>query len=483
MAAWSLVSCGALVVIGVTLGPSLDGVDARASIAVGLATTAFGLLTRLCPWDRWPARASLAIAVVALGLSVAGYSLTGWAEQTAAAYTYAVFYLLLFGWVGLSQPPGTSAWLTPFAAGAYVVPLSQAPDPIEAMWALLFMAPVGALLGELVAWTMSRAASAAALDASRAADLEALLSAATELQAAGDPSETSDRVAAVASELLEAEGAVVLVREGDGHPVFDGAHNIDTTSGLQAALDEAAVEEVLSTGEIVLTGSKQRDGVSRPVLLFPLVGREGPIGAVVVHGPARLVDPFTTHLLSLFGVQAGTALERRQVIGELTDQAMRDSLTGVGNRRHASGLLSSVRPGDAVVLVDLDHFKRVNDTEGHATGDLVLAQLGLYLRNAVREADAVARYGGEEFLVVLRDLPVAADVAVQRLVEDWRISCTKATISAGVAVHVAGTNAVETLNRADEALYHAKRTGRDRASAWRADLAASTPPVDLPAGH
>jgi diguanylate cyclase (GGDEF)-like protein len=105
----------------------------------------------------------------------------------------------------------------------------------------------------------------------------------------------------------------------------------------------------------------------------------------------------------------------------------------------------------------------------------VLAQLGLFLRNAVREADAVARYGGEEFLVVLRDLQGSVEAGVQRLVEEWRKSCTKATISGGVAVHVAGTNAAETLNRADEALYHAKRTGRDRACAWRADLAGTSP--------
>ena len=475
MAAWSFVCCGALLVVGAAFVPTIDGVDDRAAIIVGLATIVAGLVTRLLPWDRWPARATIVISVAALGLLVAGYTLTGWAEQSAAAYTYAVFYLLLFGWLGLSQPPGTCAWFTPFAAGAYIVPLSQSPDRMQAMWALLFIAPVGALLGELVAWTVSRATKASALDASRAADLEKLLSAATQLQAEGDSEATSDRVAAVASELLDGDGAVVVLRDLDGHPIFDGASGIDTTSGLVAALDEAAVEEVLTTGEIVLTDSRQRSGPSRPVLLFPLVGREGPIGAVVVHGPKRLVDAFTKHLLSLFGAQAGTALERRQVIGELTDQAMRDSLTGVGNRRHASGLLNSVRPGDAVVLVDLDHFKRVNDTEGHATGDLVLAQLGLYLRNAVREADAVARYGGEEFLVVLRDLPTPAETAVQRLVEDWRISCTKATISAGVAVHVSGTNAVETLNRADEALYNAKRTGRDKASAWRADLAAEAP--------
>ena len=475
MAAWCLMACGALLSISPYVRPT-DGIDTDATTVVGLVVIAVGILTRLAPWDRWSGRATLLIAVAALALLVAGYTETGYAALPQAAYTYAVFYLLLFCWIGLCQPRGTATLLSPVAAAAYAVPLSQAPDPGIALASLLFITPVGAMLGELVAWTMGREAEAKALDASRATDLEALLSAATELQAEGEVEGVGDRVAAAATDLLRASGAVVVLRAPDGSLAFEGAHGLDVTSGLVAALDVTqAVEQALADGEVVLTGNRQRPAGA--VLVFPLVGRAGPVGAVVVHDPARIVDSFTGYLLSLFGSQAGTAIERRQVIGELTDQAMRDSLTGVGNRRHASGLLASVAPGDAVVLIDLDHFKKVNDTDGHATGDLVLAQLGLYLRNAVREADAVARYGGEEFLVVLRDLEGGVEAAVQRLVEEWRKSCTKATISGGVAVHVAGTNAVDTLNRADEALYHAKRTGRDRACAWRADLAAADVPT------
>ena len=92
-------------------------------------------------------------------------------------------------------------------------------------------------------------------------------------------------------------------------------------------------------------------------------------------------------------IEARTLLERANLT---------DDLTGVGNRRRANLLLESMRPGDGLLLLDLDHFKRVNDSRGHAEGDRILSTLGEYLRSAVREADTVARFGGEEFIVLLR---------------------------------------------------------------------------------
>jgi diguanylate cyclase (GGDEF)-like protein len=146
--------------------------------------------------------------------------------------------------------------------------------------------------------------------------------------------------------------------------------------------------------------------------------------------------------------------------------AVTDDLTGLGNRRHVNQLLDALVSDDALLLLDLDHFKELNDRCGHLAGDEVLADVGRYLGAATREGDAVARYGGEEFLVVLRRSgPQAAQVAAERLLEGWRTLQPAVTFSIGVAVHQPGTSPWETLADADAALYEAKSAGRDRSFA------------------
>jgi diguanylate cyclase (GGDEF)-like protein len=216
--------------------------------------------------------------------------------------------------------------------------------------------------------------------------------------------------------------------------------------------------------------------IASDTLVVPLRGSSGVLGAVAVGYRAGELDgdAFLLHAAQLFGAQAGLALEQQRVIDELTTAAMQDALTGVGNRRRAATLLEDLLPGDAVVLIDLDHFKLVNDTAGHAAGDRVLVLLGRYLREAARDADAVARYGGEEFLVVLRRAGLSGPGAVSRLLEGWRELNPITTFSAGVAIHQDGRSPAATLGRADAALYRAKGAGRDRVCE---DTIESTVPV------
>jgi diguanylate cyclase (GGDEF)-like protein len=197
------------------------------------------------------------------------------------------------------------------------------------------------------------------------------------------------------------------------------------------------------------------------MLIVPLRGANRVLGVVAVRVDAT-PDSFALHAAQLFGSQAGIALEQQRAIDELTEAAMQDPLTGVGNRRRAAVLLESMRADDAVVLIDLDQFKLVNDTAGHAAGDRVLVLLGRFLQNEARVADAVARYGGEEFLVVLRGAGGAALGAIERLLDGWRALQPLTTFSAGVAVHRSERSPAATLGRADAALYRAKRAGRDR---------------------
>jgi diguanylate cyclase (GGDEF)-like protein len=168
--------------------------------------------------------------------------------------------------------------------------------------------------------------------------------------------------------------------------------------------------------------------------------------------------------------QAQVALETSAALLERAN--LTDDLTGVGNRRRANSLLDSIQPGDGLAILDLDHFKRVNDTLGHAQGDRVLMALGAYLLDAVRDADCVARFGGEEFLILLRGAGAAAGEVIERLVAGWRAGGQGVTLSAGVAVHVAGRSPMLTLQQADTLLYAAKAAGRDQVLAESAVQAA-----------
>ncbi len=154
---------------------------------------------------------------------------------------------------------------------------------------------------------------------------------------------------------------------------------------------------------------------------------------------------------------------RERLLSDMSRENVTDALTGVGNRRLGGMLLESPAPGDAVAILDVDHFKEVNDNYGHPEGDRLLHELGSCLNAFTRDRDANARMGGDEFLVVMRGAgPEGIDIA-SRLLRSWRQGSPLATISAGVAVHRSRTSPEATYAEADRALYEAKHTGCDRA--------------------
>lgn len=151
-----------------------------------------------------------------------------------------------------------------------------------------------------------------------------------------------------------------------------------------------------------------------------------------------------------------------------------DKLTGLYNRRKLDEVVEEelVRSrryavGFAVVLLDVDHFKRINDTHGHLVGDSVLMAIAQLLREGTREADAVGRYGGEEFLMVCRHATrgaghVAAD-KIRACVEAREFpDAGRVTVSAGVTAYRDGDTLATLVGRADAALYRAKAAGRNR---------------------
>jgi len=171
--------------------------------------------------------------------------------------------------------------------------------------------------------------------------------------------------------------------------------------------------------------------------------------------------------------------ETQMLHARLQEQAVRDPLTGLHNRRHlfdvAPGLLELARRNDrplCVALIDLDHFKLLNDTYGHQAGDAELQRFAGLLPQLLRRSDVICRHGGEEFVAVMPDIDADGAAAVlSRLLEVYQTptqdcgarrppSCS---FSAGIAIFPKHGHTLEQLlSRADRALYSAKRLGRAR---------------------
>lgn len=177
----------------------------------------------------------------------------------------------------------------------------------------------------------------------------------------------------------------------------------------------------------------------------------------------------------------------RQDLDRSLELAVTDPLTGLRNRRyvlrHLEGLL---RGGDAaVLLLDVDRFKAINDTHGHAAGDVALREVADRLKSHLRAADVVARYGGEEFMAVLAGAPAEYALAVaerlrQTLAEQpiqVGAAVLPVTASIGVALATAGTSAAAATVAADRALYRAKTGGRNRVEMASAEEFPREPPA------
>jgi len=211
-------------------------------------------------------------------------------------------------------------------------------------------------------------------------------------------------------------------------------------------------------------------------LEFEVVGLKGGHRWLDTHAvPMRDVSGQITGLLGV----TRDITARKQVEQDLEELAQTDFLTDLANRRHFMTLAEqelsrTLRYGGplSVLMMDIDHFKRVNDTYGHKTGDLVLRSFADLSRHALREVDAIGRIGGEEFAVVLpqTDAREALDAAqrLRKLTEDAEIALEQGlplhfTVSIGVATLAGTSTNIDTLlSQADQALYNAKKSGRNK---------------------
>jgi len=321
----------------------------------------------------------------------------------------------------------------------------------------------------------------------------ALLEASTLLHSRRTEEQFGERICETAMTMTGAK-RVALVRchgaTGDGEVAFaTRGHMIEagapvlaqSLTGAACAGDYPIVmENAQERGDkVVVYGGSEIPRSLGSLAIIPLRGIEGVIGAIVIEGdqPGQITAT-DGKTLRLLGLLATSALETVWEIEYISQMARTDPLTGLANRtafeeRLGQLVLETDRFGGSgsLVVIDVDHFKHVNDTYGHQTGDVVLRRLAEILQSATRTVDLCARYGGEELALVLPQTSAAgASQQAERLRK--RIAETPfviegreipITISAGVSSYPEGARTRDELfAAADRALYSAKRGGRNR---------------------
>jgi diguanylate cyclase (GGDEF)-like protein len=311
-----------------------------------------------------------------------------------------------------------------------------------------------------------------------------------------EPGQTLSRISELLCDLLDADACSVMLLDGERKRLLaKAAYGLRTERmhRLTFRVGEGVAGWVVARGEPALIGDVGKD--PRFVVLDGEDGmRKSPIVAMacvpieargervgVLTATSGRVDAFAPHHLELLRFIARTiALDVQNI--RLHRVAVTDVLTGAFNREFLQQRLPveiekaiSGESSLAVAMLDVDHFKTVNDQHGHDVGDEVLAEVAVRLRAAIRADDLLVRYGGEEFLIVLpradagRAWEVAERMRIRLGDRPFEVGAVQLAIEASVGVaqlriaeHAATESAHELIRRADAALYTAKARGRNR---------------------
>ena len=301
------------------------------------------------------------------------------------------------------------------------------------------------------------------------------------------------RIHRIIGDLLPARNFFVALRD-ERHDRLDYPYFVDEHDGApesQPMDSDALSVEVVRTGEALLLRSGQcrelRGGKRRPVghaaldwLGVPLRAQRGVIGALVVQtyaGDVRYTEHDKT-LLQFVSIQVASAIERKQAEARLQHVAQHDPLTDLPNRelfhdRLDVALARARRENEplALLYIDLDRFKRVNDNYGHDAGDMLLREVATRLRQCVRESDTIGRFGGDEFAVLLGNLRQPADATTVAtkirvaLHHPYAIGHHRLEVAASIGIAFFpshGEDREQLIRSADDAMYRAKRQGGNR---------------------
>ncbi len=433
---------GAMLVLATLVLPTAAGADRGALLATAVAALVVGAVIAALPWSRWPRWTSLLL----LGPTFVLIALNNY-YGGGDGYRYAPFFFITFAWIGLTQRRWTSVVIVPLAAAAYLIPLALAGHwtPVTVSSAL-YVLPGCILLGEAVAWVSDRLRRSQATVRARERDVRKLFSENPQ------PMWVFDRETLC---FLEVNAAAVE-HYGYTRDEFLAMHitdirPIEEVAGLIDALAAADLEAAHAGAWV----HRLKDG--------------------------RTVDvDITSHQLVFDGQDAvlvaiQDVTERNRLEQQLRFRAFHDSLTQLANRalfadRVDHALARQARGGRfvAVVVLDLDGFKTINDSLGHTAGDQLLVAAAQRLQNQLRPGDTAARLGGDEFAVLLEDIRDLAEVTslAERLLEVFGLPFAVqskqllVTASMGVTLNRPGDGPEELVRNADMAMYLAKAEGK-----------------------
>ncbi|MEO6349366.1 MAG: GGDEF domain-containing protein, partial [Candidatus Limnocylindrales bacterium] len=278
------------------------------------------------------------------------------------------------------------------------------------------------------------------------------------------------------------------VREASTLPSMMQHAKPDSCMAIRLGRAHARDEQVAPLLECEICGTMAGSSLCTP----SLVGGEV-IGSVLIERPDPIDDDAERRVQETVG-QAAPVLANLRNLAISESRALTDALTGLANKRSAQDTLKrmSAHAGRtlsplAAVMLDLDHFKQINDLFGHECGDEVLAAVGSTIAETLRESDFAARYGGEEFLLLLpdtdREAALEASERLRTAIGALRVPGENRNVTASLGIAVLPDDAGDSMQlrrRADQALYAAKRSGRNRVESWQADVLATSPRSNQP---
>lgn len=322
------------------------------------------------------------------------------------------------------------------------------------------------------------------LERRRASQMEAIAAIAQQTTAVLDLEQLLSKVCHLIRYSFDVGHVSVLLKEGDGEELVlraaNGKLTPRATEGNRFRAREGVWGQSLASGETLIQNNVAQAELyeeTRSLMCAPLVSFGQIFGVLLLHSDAP--DKFQpTDLPPLESVAdiCATAIQNTYYVERVKQLAYRDGLTGIFNRRFfelrmAEELERAQRfsAGMSIIMIDIDHFKELNDEFGHMLGDEVLRQVASLLHDQLRKFDVVCRYGGEEFAILLSQTNPQHAVGVaeklRALLERWQFPGLPrtVTISAGVATYP--ENGVERdglMKAADTSLYAAKQAGRNR---------------------
>ena len=295
----------------------------------------------------------------------------------------------------------------------------------------------------------------------------------TDAEAFGVVAQAFDVVGDLPSEMLLADSSRAHLRQVAVAPVSGGPGcGVETPWSCPAVRRSRTMSFESSEDLDACPRLRDRPGGACSALCVPVTVLGTPMGVLHVLGENGSPPGNDQRLgLEATAEQAGMRIGILRAMASSQLQATTDPLTGLLNRRSLEEELTRMRTDGedyAVAFLDLDHFKQINDTFGHETGDRALRSFARLLRRAVRDGDLVCRYGGEEFVAIF---PGVAASAAQPIVERLALDLSEAvkagdvppfTVSVGMSDSALASEFTEVIRQADEAMFRAKQEGRDR---------------------